>query len=154
MILSFKYNKYMVVSSYYLKPLLKWWRKSEEDFSGPVVSSKRSIIWSNGPKYANPRRREDWGIKTLGKWTLVSGVNGGASLKLMKVFGRIESGLSIYVTKSPVCLIPNIMNDSPLWKDMMMIRHIYLKGREYHITNDQSISVRMDTWLGDKHLCV
>jgi hypothetical protein len=107
-----------------------------------------------GQKYANPRRREDRGIKTSGKWTLVSGVNGGASLKLVKVFGRIESGLSIYVTKSPVCLIPNIMNDSPLWKDMMKIMHIYLKGREYHITNDWSISFRMDTWLGDKPLCV
>jgi hypothetical protein len=38
MIISFKYNKYRVVSSYYLKPLLKGWRKSEEDFSGTVVS--------------------------------------------------------------------------------------------------------------------
>jgi hypothetical protein len=46
------------------------------------------------------------------------------------------------------------MNDSPLWKYMMKIRHIYLKGREYHIRNDRSSSFRMDTWLGGKPLCV
>jgi hypothetical protein len=40
--------------------------KTRRRFFWHVVSSKRSITWSNGPKYANPRRREDWGIKTSG----------------------------------------------------------------------------------------
>jgi hypothetical protein len=27
------------------------------------------------------------------------------------------------------------MDDSPLWKDMIKVRHIYLQGREYQIHN-------------------
>jgi hypothetical protein len=31
-----------------------------------------------------------------------------------------------YVKTSPTCVIPNRMNDSSVWKDLMLVRHIYL----------------------------
>jgi hypothetical protein len=46
------------------------------------------------------------------------------------------------------------MSDSPLWKDLLKIRQIYLKGREYKINNRKSVSFWLDRWLDDKPLCV
>jgi hypothetical protein len=34
-----------------------------------------------------------------------------------------------YVKNSPTCLIPTRLSDSPIWSDLMKMRHIYLKGR-------------------------
>jgi hypothetical protein len=33
-----------------------------------------------------------------------------------------------YVKGSPTCLIPNRLHDSPIWSDLLKIRHIYLRG--------------------------
>jgi hypothetical protein len=46
------------------------------------------------------------------------------------------------------------MDDSPIWKDLMKIRHLYLKGREYKINNGKSISFWLDVWLDDQPLCI
>jgi hypothetical protein len=57
-----------------------------------------------------------------------------------------------YVRNFPICLIPYRMSDSPLWKDMLKVRHIYLQGREYIIgngrLNDLTLSEEKDkvTW--------
>jgi hypothetical protein len=58
-----------------------------------------------------------------------------------------------YVKLSPICLIPNRLNDSPIWKDLMKIRHIYLMGREYKANNGKNVSFWLDTWLGGKPHC-
>jgi hypothetical protein len=34
-----------------------------------------------------------------------------------------------YVKGSHICLIPNIIHDSPIWKDLMKVRQLYLRGR-------------------------
>jgi hypothetical protein len=34
-----------------------------------------------------------------------------------------------YVKGSPICLIPNRIYDSPIWKDLMKVRQLYLRGR-------------------------
>jgi hypothetical protein len=44
-----------------------------------------------------------------------------------------------YVKQYPICLIPNKFQDSFLWKDLLKIRHIYLKGRRYKIGNVKNI---------------
>jgi hypothetical protein len=44
-------------------------------------------------------------------------------------------------------------NDSPVWKDLLKIRHRYLKGREYKVNNGMSVSFWMDCWLEKKPLC-
>jgi hypothetical protein len=59
-----------------------------------------------------------------------------------------------YIKNHPICLIPSRMDDSPLWKDMMKVRHIYLQGREYQIHNGKSVSFWLEKWLGDKPLCL
>jgi hypothetical protein len=58
-----------------------------------------------------------------------------------------------YVKQTPICLIPHRMHDSPLWKDLMKVRHIYLRAREYKLNNGMSISFWLDKWLDDKPLC-
>jgi hypothetical protein len=40
-----------------------------------------------------------------------------------------------YVRNSPTCLIPARLTDSPVWSDLMKIRHIHLKGRGIKINN-------------------
>jgi hypothetical protein len=45
-----------------------------------------------------------------------------------------------YVKQSSVCLIPNRLHDSLLWNDLMKVRCIYLRGREYMINNGKSVS--------------
>jgi hypothetical protein len=53
-----------------------------------------------------------------------------------------------YVKQYPICLIPNRIYDSPLWKDLLKVRHIYLKGRGHKIINGKSISFLLEPWLG------
>jgi hypothetical protein len=38
-----------------------------------------------------------------------------------------------YVKNQPICLIPKRYNDSAIWSDLLEIRHIYLRGREYKL---------------------
>jgi hypothetical protein len=58
-----------------------------------------------------------------------------------------------YVNNSPTCLIPARLPDSPIWSDLLKIRHVYLKGRGIKINNRQSASFWLDPWLGDVPLC-
>jgi hypothetical protein len=59
-----------------------------------------------------------------------------------------------YAKSSPICLIPFRMSDSPLWKDLMKVRYIYLRGMRYIIGNGKSVSFWLDVWLGEKPLCL
>jgi hypothetical protein len=43
--------------------------------------------------------------------------------------------------------------DSPAWKNMLKIRHIYLKGRKFKVNNGKKISFWVDSWLEEKLLC-
>jgi hypothetical protein len=45
-----------------------------------------------------------------------------------------------YIKQSPICLIKVNSNDHPLWKDLIKIRHFYLKGGEYKVNNGMSVS--------------
>jgi hypothetical protein len=59
-----------------------------------------------------------------------------------------------YVKQSPICLIPHRLDDSPLWKDLLKIRQIYLKGRTYKMNNGKNVSFWLNVWLEDKPLCL
>jgi hypothetical protein len=59
-----------------------------------------------------------------------------------------------YVKQFPTCDIPNRMQDSPLWKDLMKVRFIYLMGREYKLKNGKRVSFWKDAWLDNNPLCV
>jgi hypothetical protein len=57
------------------------------------------------------------------------------------------------VQHSPTCSIPMRLQDSPLWKDLMKVSSIYLKGRGLKLSNGKLISFWKDTWVGDNPLC-
>jgi hypothetical protein len=59
-----------------------------------------------------------------------------------------------YVKETPICLTPNRIDDFPIWKDLMKVRCIYLKGRDYKVNHGKNVSFWMDNWMGDKPLCV
>jgi hypothetical protein len=44
-----------------------------------------------------------------------------------------------YVKLSLIYLIPNRVHDSPLWKDLLKVRYIYLKGRGYKVNNEKML---------------
>jgi hypothetical protein len=58
-----------------------------------------------------------------------------------------------YIQGTRVCLVQNRMDDSSVWKDLIKIRHIYMRGREYVLGNGRLISFWLDTWLGGEPLC-
>jgi hypothetical protein len=59
-----------------------------------------------------------------------------------------------YVKNFPICDIPLRMQDSPLWKDQMKVRGIYLRGRGLNLNNGSLINFWKDVWLGDNPLCL
>jgi hypothetical protein len=58
-----------------------------------------------------------------------------------------------YAKDTHVCLIKPSSHDSPVWTDLLKIRHIYLKGREYELNDGRSISFWFDIWMGNTALC-
>jgi hypothetical protein len=58
-----------------------------------------------------------------------------------------------YVKNTLVCLIKPKISDSPIWFDLLKIRCIYMRGREYKVNNGRLISFWLDPWLGDDPLC-
>jgi hypothetical protein len=59
-----------------------------------------------------------------------------------------------YVRGTHVCLIKPKISDSPVWTDLLKIRQVYLKGREYILNNGKLISFWLDVWMGKDPLCV
>jgi hypothetical protein len=58
-----------------------------------------------------------------------------------------------YIRETPcICLIKPKISDSPVWSDLLKIRHIYLKGREYKLNNGKLISSWLDVWIANEPL--
>jgi hypothetical protein len=74
-------------------------------------------------------------INLLCKWWWLLETNGG----LWQDINKLK-----YVKQHPICLIPNKFHDLSLWKDLLKVRHIYLKGRRYKKGNGKNISFWMD----------
>jgi hypothetical protein len=80
---------------------------------------------------------------------------------LCKWWWLLESGDRIwqdivklkYVKHSPTCSIPVRLQDSPIWKDLLKVRSIYLKGRGLKLNNGKLISFWKHSWLGYNPLC-
>jgi hypothetical protein len=70
-------------------------------------------------------------ISLLCKWWWLLESGGGLWLDIVKLK---------YVKQYSICLMPNKFQDSTLWKDLLKIRHIHLKGRRYKIGNVKNIS--------------
>jgi hypothetical protein len=59
-----------------------------------------------------------------------------------------------YVKYTPICLIHVKQSDSPVWNDLLKIRHSYLKGRKFKVNSGKKVSSCVDAWLEEKPLCV
>ena len=49
--------------------------------------------------------------------------------------------------------IKNRLDDSPVWLDLLKIRHVYLANRKITVNNGLSTLFWEDSWLKDKSLC-
>jgi hypothetical protein len=58
-----------------------------------------------------------------------------------------------YMKNKLISLIKHRQSDSPVWSDLLKIRHIYLKGREFVVNNGKKISFWLDPWLEGNPLC-
>jgi hypothetical protein len=45
-----------------------------------------------------------------------------------------------YIQNTPICLVKHRQSDSPVWSDLLKIRHIYLNGREFQINDGKMIN--------------
>jgi hypothetical protein len=128
-----------------------------------MEKNRRKFFWQGGSlkkkyhlvqwkKVCRAKKKGGFRIKDLRKmnvsllckwwWALVSEEG------LLQDIVRIK-----YVKNTPTCLIPARLSDSPIWKDLMRIRHIYLKGRGIKINNGQNVSFWLDNWLDDSPYC-
>jgi hypothetical protein len=85
------------------------------------------------------KRKGGLGIKDLRKmnislvckwWWYLENAEG-----LWKVIVRMK-----YVHGTPTCLIPHIHVDSPIWRDLLSVRHIYLRGRVIKVKSGKMVS--------------
>lgn len=58
-----------------------------------------------------------------------------------------------YLKNKPISTVKNRMDDSPVWKDLLKVRHVYLKGRKITTGNGCKTLLWKDTWLDDTPLC-
>jgi hypothetical protein len=58
-----------------------------------------------------------------------------------------------YVKGSPICLIPNRIHDSPVCKDLMKIKQLYLRGMGIKVNNGEAVSFWFDPWFDEMPLC-
>jgi len=54
----------------------------------------------------------------------------------------------------PIGAIKHKPNDSPVWTDLLKIRHLYLRNRTVKVNNGQSVLFWEEAWLKDKFLCI
>jgi hypothetical protein len=58
-----------------------------------------------------------------------------------------------YLRKKSVWSVKHRQTDSPVWSDLLKVKHIYLQGRKMIVKNGKSTSFGSDAWLYDDSLC-
>jgi hypothetical protein len=140
--------------SMFLMPLttIKRMDKARRKFFWQSVQLKKKYHLVKWEKICKSKKKGELGIKNLRMMNI--------SL-LCKWWWMLKNEVGLwqeivrkkYIKQAPICLVKEKVNDSPLWKDLLKIRHIYLKGRKYKVNNGMSVSFWMDSWLEKKHLC-
>jgi len=59
-----------------------------------------------------------------------------------------------YFHQGVVGTVKHRLDDSPVWNDLLKVKHIYLKGRKIKVKNGKGTSFWVDAWLEKKPLCV
>lgn len=58
-----------------------------------------------------------------------------------------------YMKRDNVSSVKHKQTDSPMWSDLLKVKHIYLQGRKMKINNGKLTSIWKDIWLYDEPLC-
>ena len=59
-----------------------------------------------------------------------------------------------YLYQEVVGTVTHRLDDSPIWNDLLKVRHIYLKARKIKVKNGKGTSFWVDAWLEKKPLCI
>jgi len=59
-----------------------------------------------------------------------------------------------YLSNSLIGSISWKTTDSPIWKDLLKVRHLYLKGRSIKTSDGSKTSLWKDNWIGSNPICV
>jgi len=98
-------------------------------------------------KITKPKSKGRLGIKDLRRMNI--------SL-LCKWWWKVENGEGIwqeivrrkYLKKAMIRMLTKNPKNSPVWNDLLKVRHIYLKGRMMRVGNGKSTSFCHDKWCG------
>jgi hypothetical protein len=110
---------------------------------GSLKKKYHLVRWT---KVCKDRNKGGLGIKNLRKFNI-------SLLCKWRWYLETEEGLwqdiirIKYLKGPPVCSVQSKVSDSPVWKDLMKIRHIYLKGREFDLGDGRMVSFLLDPWL-------
>jgi hypothetical protein len=114
-------------------------------WQGGNMKKKYHLIKWN--KITKPKNRGGLGIKDLRRMNI--------SL-LCKWWWKAENGEGIwhdiirkkYMKKGMVGLLAKSPKNSPMWNDLLKVRHVYLKGRSMKVGNGKNTSFWHDRWCG------
>lgn len=121
-----------------------------EPSSGKKIAIRKSIIWLNGPGFADPRRKGVWGLEILRPLILPFCASGGGAWKPSRECGCIV--LAKYMRNASVASVTVKINDSPCWKDLMKVKSLYLAGRKGVVGSGDIIRFWEDSWWGEAPL--
>ena len=126
--------------------------------SEKIDKIRRTFFWQGGGtkkkyhlvKWVNitkPKDKGGLGIKDLRTMNI--------SL-LCKWWWKAENGTGIwqeivskkYLKKGGIVFLKKSNKNSPVWNDLLKVRHIYLKGRSMIVGNGKSTSFWHDRWCG------
>jgi len=135
-----------------------------KNITDALDKQRRIFLWqSNGPKKKYH----------LIKWTVVckTKCRGGLGIKniwkmnislLCKWWWKLEHEVGLWQTivkakymggNSLIASIKNRIDDSPIWSDLLKVRHIYLRGRSTKVKNGKCTLFWEEAWFKQKPLC-
>lgn len=59
-----------------------------------------------------------------------------------------------YIKDGTVCSVSHRINDSPVWTNLLKVKHIYLQGRKLNVRNGKKASLWKDSWINNNPLCI
>lgn len=130
--------------------------------SDKLDKQRRTFLWQGGRRKGQKKKYH------LIKWEIIckSKDKGGLGIKdikkmnvslLTKWWWKLEtqSGLwqdivnAKYMQGMTVSSVKHRLTDSPVWSDLMKVKHIYLRGRKIHVKNGKNTLFWLDSWIGD-----
>lgn len=115
---------------------------------GHVKRKYHLVRW---PKICKNKNKGGLGIKYIRKMNL--------SL-LCKLWWKLEKESDLwktiiyhkYLRKDSISSVKHKQTDSPIWSDLLKVKHIYMQGRRKCVQNGKSTLLWRDSWLYDDPL--